>query len=191
MAKFGIRETNLSKLDSFIGPPLINSFRNFYGFDEAQARQALLYYREYFAEKGIFENAVYEGIPEVLEDLKNRGKQIVLATSKPTLYSERILDHFQLTKYFSKVVGSNLDGTRVKKGEVIAHIKKETNQAKGKFLMVGDREHDVLGAKENEIDVLAVGYGYGSMDELTKAGADYYVHTVKELRSFLKDMSAQ
>lgn len=162
----------------------MNSFKEYYGFNDGQARQALLYYREYFAEKGLLENAVYEGIPEVLEYLEDRGKRIVLATSKPTVYSERILNHFNLMRYFSMVVGSNLDGTRVKKGEVISYIIQELGLPKEKMLMVGDRKHDVLGARENGIDVLAVGYGYGDLEELTEAAADYLVHSVFELRDF-------
>lgn len=186
LARFGIREKDTSKLEKFIGPPLMQSFQDFYGFDEEKSRMALMYYREYFTTRGIFENAVYDGIPGVLTYLQGKGIRLGLATSKPTVFSERILNHFDLKRYFSLVVGSNLDGTRVKKGEVIAAAIQELGPEKGDVLMVGDREHDILGARENGIDVLAVGYGYGSADELKKACPDYYVQSVQSLREFFE-----
>lgn len=186
LARFGISEKDPSKLEKFIGPPLMQSFQDFYGFDEEKARMALMYYREYFAARGIFENAVYEGIPEILAYLQGKGIRLGLATSKPTVFSEQILNHFDLEKYFSVVVGSNLDGTRVKKGEVITAAIQALGPEKGKVLMIGDRKHDILGARENGIDVLAVGYGYGSADELKKAGPDYYVQSVQSLKEFFK-----
>lgn len=184
--KMGIKENDLDKLIKFIGPPLAHSFQEFYGFDERKAWQAVEFYREYFAVKGIFENKVYEGIPELLEELYDRGLVLAVATSKPTVFAEKILNHFKLEKYFTAVVGSNLDGSRVDKGEVIEetlHILGIDDL--GKAVMVGDRKHDIIGAKRNNVSAVAVGYGYGSKEEFEQAGADYVVWTVEELRNFL------
>ncbi len=183
---YGIHVEDLDTLCPFIGPPLKDSFMKFYGFDDEKAEEAVEKYREYFRPYGVYENEMYEGIPELLEMLKQKGKRIVLATSKPTVFAEMILEHFQLRPYFDCVVGSELDGTRVKKGEVIACALEEAGILdRSQTVMIGDREHDILGAKENGIDSIGVLYGHGSRTELEKAGADVIVGTVDELSEFV------
>lgn len=185
----GIEEPDLDKLIPFIGPPLKDSFMQFYDMDEDRAVQAIEKYRERFQDTGIFENEIYKGIPQMLEELQKRGVQLAVASSKPTVYVERILEHFQLRQYFRVVVGSELDGRRVNKNEIIHEalnklfyykpIQKEL------VYMIGDRKFDVDGAREHRIECVAVTYGYGSIEELKEAKADYIVRSVEELRKFL------
>jgi phosphoglycolate phosphatase len=185
LAKFGL-QADIEQLITFIGPPLHESFQHFYSFDETQARQAVEYYREYYSATGIYENAVYPGIPELLEQLKAQGKTITVATSKPTFFAEKVLAHFNLSAYFTLVAGSNLDGTRTVKAEIINYVmQKLPNFPKQSMVMIGDRKHDVIGAQCTGIDSIAVTYGYGSLEELTNAAPTYLVHSVKELKSLL------
>lgn len=184
LAKMDIDEPDRHKLTAFIGPPLMESFQHFYHLDPEQAWLGVQYYREYFAEYGLYENTVYEGVPKLLESLKDRQIPLGVATSKPTFYSETILRHFNLDKYFQLVVGSNMDGTRVLKAEIIeASIKPFGIESQ--VLMVGDRRHDIEGAHSNRIDSTAVAYGYGSVDELQQAQPTYLVHSVAELAQLL------
>ncbi len=186
LQKFGIKIDRRDSLISFIGPPLKESFQNSFKFNSDQAWQAVQYYREYFARQGLFENSVYTGIPELLSKLKAERRILAVATSKPTIYSERILEHFNLKEYFRLVVGSNLDGTRTAKTEVIRETLKELSLvAKDSIIMVGDREHDIIGAKNNQISSLGVTYGYGSEQELKEAGCDYLAGSVEELERLL------
>lgn len=184
--KFDIKVEARADLTAFIGPPLQESFQKYFGFDPEQAWQAIQYYREYFAEQGLFENKVYPGIRELLEKLQTEHVLLAIATSKPTVYTERILEHFQLKKFFHIVIGSNLDGTRVKKGDVIrAVLERISTINTNSIVMVGDREHDIIGAKDNLIDSIGVTYGYGSEAELRAAGAQYIVHSVAQLEKML------
>lgn len=183
---YGIHVEDLDTLCPFIGPPLKDSFMKYYGFDDAKAEEAVEKYREYFRPYGIYENEMYEGVDNLLTQLKECGKTIVLATSKPTVFAEIILKHFGLRSYFDCVVGSELDGTRVKKGDVIAYALEEIGVTdKSKVVMIGDRDNDILGAKENGLDCIGVLYGHGSREELELAGADRIVETVEELSSSL------
>lgn len=184
LKKYGIIEDNLWNLTKFIGPPLADSFMRFYGFSEEQAKQAVLYYREYFAPKGKYENEVYEGIPELLASLKEAGYILAVATSKPEVFSKDILDHFDLTKYFDFVGGALLNG-REKKEDVITYVLEHVDANKNEILMVGDREHDIIGAKKNNLLSVGVLYGYGDREEHENAGADHIVSTVEELREYL------
>lgn len=182
LTKFNIQEDDSAKLQKFVGPPLMDSFRLYYDFTESEARQAVANYREYYTAKGIYENSVYEGIPSLLAELQQLGKKIILATSKPTVFSEQILEYFDLKKYFSLVVGSNLDGTRIKKSEIIQYIVSALPQvAKTEMVMIGDREHDCIGARECGIDCAAVRYGYGSSAELQAQEPTYLIESVAEL----------
>lgn len=184
--KMGIKEDDLNKLTKFIGPPLAHSFMEFYNFNEKEAYQAVEFYREYFAAKGIFENKVYEGIPELLQELYDKRLVLAVATSKPTVFARKILEHFNLIHYFADVIGSNLDGSRVDKGEVIKEALRVMDiRDLEKTVMIGDRKHDVIGAHRNNIKAIGVIYGYGGREELEKAGADYVVSTVKELENLL------
>lgn len=179
LSKWNIKVDDRRELYKFIGPPLIDSFEKYYGFSEEEARQAVVFYREYFSEKGIFENKVYNDIPKLLESLVQKGLKLIVATSKPEPFSERIIKHFSLEKYFAMVCGSTMDEKRTAKAEVISYALSENNITDlSEVIMVGDREHDIIGAKKVGIDCLGVTYGYGSYDELKQAGATYIVDTV-------------
>ncbi len=167
---FGIEVADRRELACFIGPPLVESFRLRFGFSEAEACRAVAHYREYYAARGIFENTVYDGIPQLLDALKAAGRRLILATSKPEVFAERILAHFSLTQ-FDVVAGATLDSSRVEKADVIAYALEKAGIGAEHAVMVGDRKHDVLGARANEIPCVGVLYGYGSREELTAAGA--------------------
>lgn len=187
LAKFNIHEPDLSKLIPFIGPPLVESFQEFYSLSEKQAVAGVGYYREYFTKAGMFENAVYPGIKDMLALLARQGKRLIIATSKPTVYSKQIIEHFGLAQFFKLVIGSNLDGSRIQKGEIIAFILAELANVKRKnIVMVGDRKHDIVGAQKNDIEVIAVRYGYGTAAELQTAKPTYTVSTVNELTEILQ-----
>lgn len=186
---FGIDEPDITKLEPFIGPPLRDSFKNFYGFDDEQAESAVERYRERFRDTGIFENEVYEGIPHMLRTLQSKGIFLAVASSKPQVFVERILEHFNLKKYFAVVVGSELDGTRENKDEVVREALNRLFDGKpvqkDQVYMIGDRSFDVEGAKALGIESVGVTYGFGSMEELKEAKADYIVRSVEELEKFL------
>lgn len=186
LGKMGIVEEDLEKLTIFIGPPLAASFKEFYGMSDEEANEALLHYRERFSAVGLYENAVYEGIKELLERLRGQGKTMFVATSKPTIFSIKILEHFNLIHFFKAVIGSELDGTRVEKSEVIEFVLSQiADHDRSKIIMVGDRKYDIVGAQENGINVIGVSYGYGSDEELINAKPNYIVSTVSELRELL------
>ncbi len=172
-------EKNLYK---FIGPPLIDSFVDMFGFSNEEARKAIKIYRSYYAEKGIFENHVYPGIEDMLIDLKSAGKRLLVSTSKPEVFAVKILEHFGIAKYFDFIAGSNMDETRAKKCEVIAYALEETGITdKSKTVMVGDREHDIIGAKLTGLDSIAILYGFGNEEEFIKAGATYIAETTQDV----------
>ena len=181
---YGMEIPSYEELCKLIGPPLPYSFETTFGFDHDKAMQAVAKYREYFATKGLFENKVYEGIPELLQTLKEQGKHLLVATSKPEEYSIKIIDHFGLSRYFDFVCGSLMDESRSKKSEVIAYALERSglgSDDKNKVLMVGDRFHDIEGAKANGLKSCGVLFGYGARQELEEAGADYIAKSVKEL----------
>ena len=182
LKKFDIITQDRRELYKFIGPPLKDSFMKYYGFSEEKAEQAIAYYREYFRDIGIFENEVYEGVENMLRTLHVDGKRLVLATSKPEEFAIRILDHFGLKKYFAVTAGASMDSSRSKKGDVIAYaISLCENFNKDTAVMIGDREHDIIGAKENGLKSIGVLYGYGDENELKTAGADYIVSTTEDI----------
>ena len=181
---YGIEVNNLNDLLPFIGPPLRDSFQEYYGFDEAKANEAVEKYREYYKNDGIFDNKVYEGIEECLKALKKEDKILVLATSKPEVFAKKIMDHFNLSKYFDFIGGSELNG-RSKKGEVIEYVLKSMQINPGDAIMVGDRMHDIIGAHEHNLPCIAVEYGYGNIQEFKQYHADYIVKTVNELQKLL------
>lgn len=186
LQKYSITVNDRSELYKFIGPPLWESFKRYYGFSEAEAKKAVGYYREYFSVTGLFENAVYDGIDTLLAALEDRGKTLIVATSKPEIFAEQILEHFDLAKYFSFIGGSELDGTRVNKHEVIRYVLGMRGVTDlSTVVMVGDREHDILGAKKNGIASVGVLYGYGSREEFDVAGADFIAETVTDLHRIL------
>ena len=178
LAKFGISVDDPHRtLTPFIGPPLLESFEKYYGFSRDEARRALAYYREYFAPTGIFENTVYPGIPEALQELRATGRRLCVATSKPEVYARRILEHFSLDSCFDAVCGATLDETRVRKADVIAYALETLGTEPDAAVMVGDRLHDIEGAHACGLPALGVTYGYGSRNELTAAGADALADT--------------
>ena len=186
LKKWGIEVRERSELYCFIGPPLSASFKKYYGFSEEDALKCVEYYREYFRDRGIFENKVYDGIPELLEKLKKSGKILILATSKPEIFAKQILDHFDLTKYFDFVAGASMDESRNKKADVIRYaleMAKVTDLSR--TIMIGDREQDITGAKLNSLDSLGVLYGYGDREEHRNAGATYIGETVEDIMSFV------
>lgn len=178
---FSIEIQDYDALSVFIGPPLMDSFQEFYGFSYEDAKIAVAKYREYFSKQGIFENKLYFGIQEVLFQLQSQNIDCILATSKPEPFAKMIMDHFQLTPYFKGICGATLDETRNKKGNVIAYAMQTYELQKKDTLMIGDRKHDVLGAKENGLLSIGVTYGYGSKEELLQAGADEIATSVEEL----------
>lgn len=186
LKKYGIEVSDKSELYKFIGPPLKDSFMKYYDFNEDKAEQAIAFYREYFRDKGIFENRVYEGVEDMLKTLCAKGKTVILATSKPEEFAVRILEHFDLKKYFSVVAGASMDSSRSKKGDVIAYaISLCDGFNKDTAVMIGDREHDIIGAKENGLKSVGVLYGYGDENELKTAGADYIVDTPEDILKFV------
>ncbi len=185
LSGFGIEENDISVLLKFIGPPLYNSFRSIYGMDDATANSALEKYRERFSDVGLFENSVLDGAAELLEQLKNSNKKIALATSKPYVFAKRILEKYDLAKYFDIVVGAELDGTRNYKDEVITEVLKQAgNPDLSKVVMIGDRCHDILGAKKCNIKSIGVKCGYAEENELEDAGADYIFQNLYDLADF-------
>lgn len=183
---FGIFTEDLSVLRKHIGPPLKDGFAEFWNMDEQQVEIAVEKFREYFSEIGIKQNLEYAGIKELLEELHRKGKRLIIATSKPELFAKRILKDFGLSDYFEDICGSNMDETRTKKGEVIQYaLEKNKVHPKDKVIMVGDRKHDIEGARENGIPGIGVLYGFGNREELEKAGAYQIAETVENLRNIL------
>ena len=173
-------------LCKFIGPPLLYGFMNFCGMSEERAEKAVEYYREYYGVKGIFESELYPGVKELLAKLCAAGKKIILATSKPEVFAVKILEHFRLSDYFYFTAGATLDKTRTEKADVIAYALKSAGVTdRRKAVMVGDRFHDIDGAKANGIRSTGVLYGFGSRKELENAGADFISMDTNELYRIL------
>ena len=188
LKRFGIEVDDRSKLRPFIGPPLGESFQVYYGLSEEESEQAIKYYRERFSVKGLYENEVYEGVEKTLQTLKDSGKRLIIATSKPEEFTLVILEYFDLLKYFDFVAGATLDGSRGEKADVIRYaLEKYGIEDKSEAIMIGDRKFDILGAKENGLASMGVLYGFGDKEELTEAGADYIVETAEDIAKMLLD----
>ena len=181
LKKFEIPVGNRGELEKFIGPPLINSFMEFYDFDKEKAVKAVAVYREYFSVKGIFENKIYDSIEDTLERLKKMGKIIILATSKPEKFAKQILEFFKIDKYFDFVCGATMDEKLCEKNDIIRYALSKIGNLNENAIMVGDRKFDILGAKENGIDSIGVTYGFGNLEELNFAGADYIISAPEEI----------
>ena len=185
----GIEEPDLNKLEPFIGPPLKDSFMEFYALDEEAAEKGIEKYRERFKDIGIFENKVYPGIRRMLRRCKGKGATLAVASSKPEVYVKRILEYFHLAQYFDVIVGSELDGRRTAKEEVVQEalhrLFPEGDIDYDNTVMIGDRKFDIIGARDNKLVGVGVAYGYGSMEELKAARADYIVRSVRELEELL------
>ena len=188
LKKFNIEVPDRSELYKFIGPPLLESFEKFYSMSSDESQRALEYYREYFKPYGLYENTVYDGIEALLAELKNQGKKLILATSKPEPFAVEILRHFGLDKYFDFVAGATMDEKRVRKADVIAYALESCGISDlSEAIMIGDREHDVLGAKEIGLESIGVLYGYGDLEELENAGATYIAKTPEDILKILFD----
>ncbi|MCM1252501.1 MAG: HAD family hydrolase [Clostridium sp.] len=189
LRRFGIEEPDPDKLEGFIGPPLSDSFPEFYGFDEKQTKEAIQVFRERFSTIGLYENEIYPGIKEMLAGLKAAGRKLAVASCKATVFITKILKHFEIEQYFGVIAGSELDGTRSRKEEVIeealrqlCHENKNENDI---AVMIGDRKFDILGAQVFGLVSVGVSFGYAPPGELEAANADYIVGTVAELEKLL------
>lgn len=185
LSKMNIETPERDALIPFIGPPLSESYEVYYNLTGEQNDAAITYYREYFSETGLYENKPYQGIEIVLNALVDQGKTLYVATSKPEVFAKTILEHFNLSHYFKGIVGSNLDGTRTHKGEVIAHVVDKYQVDVNTAVMIGDRMHDINGGKMNNMDTVGVYYGYGSEEEIKAAKPTYTVATVDYLLDIL------
>lgn len=186
---FGIEENDLNKLTPFIGPPLKQSFMQFYGLNDEEAERAVALYRERFSVVGMYENEIYPGIPMLLKTLKEKGKCLAISSSKPTIYVVEILKHFDIHQYFDVIVGSELDGRRTDKAEVVeealSQLLGSEKKTHSEVVIVGDRKFDVEGGQAHDITTVAVSYGYGPMEELVEAKAEFIVDTVEQLQDLL------
>ena len=183
---FGI-EGDPAILRKFIGPPLTESFKEHFNFDDEQTAEAIRIYRKYFHDHGVLKNEIYPGIPELLQDLTKTGKTLAVATTKPEVYAHQVLEYFEIDRFFQKelVVGSYLDGRRTNKAELIATAIKRLGGKPQDQVMVGDRKFDIIGAKANGIDVIGVTYGYGERDEIEAHEPTAIAASVDELRELL------
>lgn len=183
---YGIVVDDLTRLTPFIGPPLADSFQEFYHFSRKQAEEAVWVYHERFVEKGWLENKVYEGMDDFLYLQKEMGRELFVATSKPESLAVKILDHFKLSQYFTFIGGDTMDHTRSSKDKIIRYVLEQGLIAdKDKAIMIGDRKYDMMGAQMNGIDSIGVLYGYGNREEFEKAGATYIVSDIRELSKIL------
>ena len=185
LGRFGMRKPPREELYRFVGPPLLEEFQAAFGVSREFSAQLLHEFREYFSTRGIFENTPYPGIPEMLARLQSAGLRLVLATSKPEPFAERILDHFALRPYFYAAAGATNDERRTTKEAVLRYAIEKAGADPKRSCMVGDREHDVLGAHRCGVAALGVLYGYGSRAELENAGAEAIAGTVEEAAEIL------
>lgn len=170
--KMGLPEQTKEERNRFIGPPLQEGFRCWCGLNEEMVNRAVAYYREYYQQKGMLENILYQGVEHMLRILKEQGRELIVATSKPEIYAKQILDYFHISSFFSCIAGGSLDGSRCTKSEVIRYaLKKCQIRERSCAVMVGDRKHDILGARSEGLDSIGVLYGYGTEEELIQAGA--------------------
>lgn len=181
MQRLGRPSVDAALLRAAVGPPLEASFRAMLGGDAVLAKQALAYYRERYGTVGLFENRVFDGIPEMLGRLRDADIRLFVASSKPREFCERILAHFDLARFFTRVYGSELDGRRVDKGELIAHLLATERIDPAHCVMIGDRLHDINGARRNHLRVIAVGWGYGSAEEFAVSAPDRLIGTIGDL----------
>ena len=189
LRQMGIEEPDPDRLEPFIGPPLGDSFIEFYGFTQEQAEKAVAAYREKYAVKGLYENELYPGMDGMLRALKKAGRRLAVASSKPEPFVIRILEHFHILEFFEVVTGSGLDGSRSSKEEVVEETLKRFFGAdsvpRDEIVMVGDRKFDVTAAKEAGLHSIGAAYGYARPGELEKAGAERIVKDVEELKQVL------
>jgi phosphoglycolate phosphatase len=179
LERLGVDVPEANDLLWCIGPPLLENFQSLVGHDRAP--EAVAHYRERFSSVGLYENTPYSGIHDALSTIRSAGIQLCVASSKPQIYVRQILEHFELIDYFSDVFGSELNGTRTNKSELLRYALSETGIEAGDATMVGDRKHDIIGALDNGVSAIGVLYGYGSSEELTQAGANRFANAPSEL----------
>ncbi len=174
---------NKTQLREWIGPPLRKSFSNWFANISADADpdKALALYRQRFSEVGLFENTPYPGIKQLLTMLSEQGRQLFVATAKPTVYAKRILQHFELDHFFTEIHGSELDGRNTNKTDLLSDIIHKHNLPTAECLMIGDRAYDILAAQHHQISSIGVLWGYGSTAELSEAGANCIVESIQDL----------
>lgn len=172
----------------FIGPPLLDAFQNYLSMTEDEAREAIRLYRERFSTVGLFENTPYDGIADALAQTRAAGKKLCVATSKPEEFAVRILDHFDLSKYFDMICGASMDEGRSTKDAVIRYALDKTGCSPENVLMIGDRHHDIDGAAVHGIDAVGVLWGYGSKEEFESARAKYIVADMNEMLEIIKSI---
>lgn len=177
LSKWNIKVDNRDDLRCFIGPPLLYSFKEYYGFSDIDAQKAVEYYREYFINGGMLDNVMYDKTEPVLKTLRANNRKMILATSKPEIFAVQILEHFKIDKYFDFICGATLDSARNTKEAVLEYaIKKSGVTELSSAVMVGDRHHDIDGAKYVGIDSIGVDCGFAEKGELKNAGATYIVN---------------
>ncbi len=185
LKKMGLDAGTREQRCRFIGPPLKGAFEKYHGLTSSEADRAVEFYREYYREKGMFDCFLYDGVKDLIDYLNSSGRQVVIASSKPHVFLKKIIDNFGMTDSFAFISGSELDGTRVDKAEVIAYALENLSACAEDAVMIGDREHDVIGAKKQGVLNVGVTYGYGSREELEHADADYVVDSVYELQDII------
>ena len=185
LERMGRPVPDLDTLTWCIGPPLALSFQTLLGCDDpVETQRAVDFYRERFGDVGMFENSVYEGVPEMLSAVAALNR-VFVATSKPIVFAERIVEHFGLRSFFDGLYGSELDGRLADKGDLISHVLRAESISAEAATMVGDREHDVLGARRADVPCVGVLYGYGTVEELRAAGAAVLCRTPAEVAELL------
>ncbi len=186
--KWGIPYRDLKELEIFVGPPLKEAIRDYYNMTDEKATEFVREFRAHYTTEGLFISSVYPGVEDLLKKIKASGRKVMLATSKPEVTAIRIIEHFGIAKYFDEVAGATEDNSRVRKADVIRYLMgklPEDERNIGDFIMVGDREHDIFGAKEVGVDSIGVLYGYGSREEFENAGATYIAETATDVYDFL------
>ena len=186
----GLPPLTSSQLRSWIGPPLLSSFSGYFEqLGRGDARLALAQYRERFSSIGLFENAVYDGVPQLLKNLNKSGFRLFLATAKPQVYAQKIIEHFELDSFLVKPYGSELDGQRTDKIELLAWITEQEQIKSADCIMVGDREHDMLAARYHSMAAIGVLWGYGSESELLDAGAQSLASGPAQLNEIIHELN--
>lgn len=183
---FGIKLEDRKYAEKFIGPSLADSFRSEYKFDEEKTALAVEKYREYYSTRGLKENKLYDGMKELIIELVKSNKNVILATAKPQVFSEQILENFGIKQYFKFISGATLDSSRNRKADIIKYAIDNLESINlEECIMIGDRYHDIEGAKENNMKSVGVTYGFGTEEELVAAGANYIAHNADELKNIL------
>lgn len=192
LGKMGREAPPREALARFIGPPLRTGYKEFLGMTDEEAERGVVYYREYYSAGGLLENTLYNGIEELLRKLKDAGFCLCVATSKPEEFAVRILEHFDIAKYFTHICGASLDSTRTTKTAVIEYLLSkleedgtDDNEIRRTSVMIGDRHHDIDGAKDTGISSIGILWGYGSEEELRGAGADHIAADAAELEAII------